>query len=74
MADESGFERSLRPLRYSLLAVIPIPRFNAAIIKAKITKVQGDFKATKTAMDMYSLDDKTYPNDDAQVEKGRCKK
>ncbi len=44
-----------------ILAAIAIPNLKAAMIRAKITKVYGDFKSISNAMEMYRLDYNTYP-------------
>lgn len=44
-----------------ILAAIAVPNFMNAQIKAKVTRVQSDFKAIGTAVEMYRIDHNTYP-------------
>lgn len=43
-----------------ILAAIAVPNFLNAQVRAKVAKVQGDFKAIATAMEMYKLDNGRY--------------
>lgn len=43
-----------------ILAAIAVPNFLNAQTRAKIAKVQGDFKALATALEMYRLDNGRY--------------
>ncbi len=44
-----------------ILAAIAVPNFLNAQIKAKVSRVQGDLRAMKTAIEMYRLDEGGYP-------------
>ena len=44
-----------------ILAAIAVPNFLNAQIKAKVSRVQGDLRAMKTAIEMYRLDANGYP-------------
>ncbi len=43
-----------------ILAAIAVPNFLQAQIRAKVSRVQGDFKALATALEMYHLDNGRY--------------
>lgn len=43
-----------------ILAAIAVPNFLNAQIRAKVARVQGDFKALGTALEMYRLDNGRY--------------
>ncbi len=43
-----------------ILAAIAVPNFLNAQVRAKIAKVEGDFNALSTAMEMYKLDNGRY--------------
>ncbi len=43
-----------------ILAAIAVPNFLNAQVRAKIAKVEGDFKALATAIEMYHLDTNNY--------------
>lgn len=46
-----------------ILAAIAVPNFLNAQTRATIARVQSDFKAMSTALEMYKLDNNSYPND-----------
>ncbi len=46
-----------------ILAAIAVPNFLNAQIRANVARVQGDFKAISNAMEMYKLDNNSYPGD-----------
>lgn len=46
-----------------ILAAIAVPNFLNAQVRAKVAHVEGDFSAVKTALEMYRLDNNTYPID-----------
>ena len=46
-----------------ILAAIAVPNFLNAQVRAKIAKVQSDIKALSTAMEMYKIDNNSYPGD-----------
>lgn len=39
-----------------ILATIAVPNFLCALVKAKVARVQGDFEAVATALEMYAMD------------------
>jgi prepilin-type N-terminal cleavage/methylation domain-containing protein len=43
-----------------ILAAIAVPNFLNAQIRAKVSRVQGDFKALQTALEMYKMDNGLY--------------
>ncbi|MGC9327129.1 MAG: type II secretion system protein [Candidatus Hinthialibacter sp.] len=43
-----------------ILAAIAVPNFLNAQVRAKVSRVQGDFKALSTALEMYKLDTGRY--------------
>ncbi|MBZ0256288.1 pilin [bacterium] len=45
-----------------ILAAIAVPNFLNAQMKAKIARVQADLRAMKTAIEMYALDNNSYPD------------
>ena len=46
-----------------ILAAIAVPNFLNAQVRAKVARTAGDMKALHSAMEMYSLDNNTYPPD-----------
>ena len=46
-----------------ILAAIAVPNFLNAQTRATIARVQSDFKAMSTALEMYRLSNNSYPND-----------
>lgn len=46
-----------------ILAAIAIPNFRNAQIRAQVAKVKGEFRNIGTALEMYSTDHGTYPED-----------
>lgn len=46
-----------------ILAAIAVPNFLNAQTRAKLARVQADFKNIETALEMYQLDHNTYPED-----------
>ena len=46
-----------------ILAAIAVPNFINAQVRANVARVKGDFKAISSAMEMYKLDNNTYPGD-----------
>ena len=46
-----------------ILAAIAVPNFLNAQIRAKIAKVESDIKAISTGLEMYKLDNNSYPGD-----------
>lgn len=44
-----------------ILAAIAVPNFLNAQIRAKISRVQGDFNMLRTALEMYHMDHNGYP-------------
>lgn len=46
-----------------ILAAIAVPNFLNAQTKAKVARVQSDFKSLSTALESYRLDNNNYPDD-----------
>ncbi len=46
-----------------ILAAIAVPNFLNAQVRANVARVQGDFKAISTAMEMYRIENNSYPGD-----------
>lgn len=46
-----------------ILIAIALPNFLEAQIRARVTQARGDMRSISTAMEMYSLDFKTYPEE-----------
>ena len=46
-----------------ILAAIAVPNFLNAQMRATVTRVISDLKAIETAVEMYGLDNNSYPND-----------
>ncbi len=66
MSNQNGFtliELLIVVAIIGILAAIAVPNFLNAQTKAKLARVQSDFKNIETAMEMYQLDHNTYPTD-----------
>lgn len=46
----------------SILAAIAVPNFLGAQVRARVARVQGDFRSIATALEMYHLDNGRYIN------------
>lgn len=46
-----------------ILAAIAVPNFLNAQMRARVARVEADFKSLETALEMYRLDNNAYPND-----------
>lgn len=46
-----------------ILAAIAVPNFLNAQVRARIARVESDMKSISTALEMYILDNNSYPND-----------
>jgi type II secretion system protein G len=46
-----------------ILAAIAVPNFLNAQMRARVARVQADFKSLDTALEMYRLDNNAFPND-----------
>lgn len=46
-----------------ILAAIAVPNFLNAQMRARVARVEADFKSLETALEMYKLDNNAYPND-----------
>lgn len=46
-----------------ILAAIAVPNFLQAQTRARLARVQGDFRSTRTALESYRVDNNTYPCD-----------
>jgi type II secretion system protein G len=46
-----------------ILAAIAVPNFLNAQVKAKVARVESDMKSISTALEMYLLDNNSYPGD-----------
>ncbi|MBN2327024.1 MAG: type II secretion system protein GspG [Candidatus Omnitrophica bacterium] len=51
-----------------ILAAIAVPNFLNAQVRAKMAKATADMKALSTAVEMYRLDNNTYPCDGQEVD------
>ncbi len=68
---ESGFtliEVMVVVVILSILAAIVVPKIMGKPDEARITKVQSDIRALSAALDLYRLDNFTYPTTDQGIE------
>jgi len=68
---ESGFtliEVMVVVVILSILAAIVVPKIMGKPDEARITKVQSDIRSLSAALDLYRLDNFTYPSSDQGIE------